>query len=79
MAAKRWRGIRYTPRVSIEVKRTATAKRPLGRDALRPFIGKPHIGKSDPRAELAHRLYKQATDKIIGVSDAAAVVLEGCF
>jgi len=67
---------RYTPRVSIEVKRTATARRRLGRDELRPYIGKPHIGKSGPRAELADRLYKQATDKIIAVSDAAAAFLQ---
>jgi len=65
---------RYTPRVSIEVKRTAKPKRPLGREQLRP-----HIGKTGPKAELADRLYKQATDKIIGISDAAAKVLDGCF
>lgn len=67
-------GKRYTPRVSIAVKRTATAKRALGRDTLRP-----HIGKGGGKGELAMRLYKQATDKIIGVSDVAAKVLEGCF
>lgn len=83
-AACRWPrsgggGIRYTPRVSIDVKRTAKAKRPLGRDELRPYIGKPHIGRDGPRAELADRLYKQATDKIIAVSDAAAGWLEGWF
>ena len=63
---------RYTPRVSIEVRRTATAKRPLGRDELRPFIG-----KGGPRGELADRLYKQATNKIIALSDEAAAWLEG--
>ena len=70
-------GLRYfiardTPRVSIEVTRTATAKRPLGRAELRPFIGKGGV-----QGELADRLYKQATDKIIGLSDAAAAWLEG--
>ena len=68
---------RYTPRVSIEVRRTATASRPLGRDELRHFIGKAHVGKNGPRGELADRLYKQATNKIIGLSDAAAAWLEG--
>jgi hypothetical protein len=63
---------RYTPRVSIEVTRTASAKRPLGRAQLRPFIGKGGV-----RGELADRFYKQATDKIIGLSDAAAAWLEG--
>ncbi len=65
---------RYTPRVSIDAKRTATAKRPLGRAQLRP-----HIGKGGGKGELADRLYKQATDKIIGVSEEAAKVLEACF
>ena len=65
---------RYTPRVSIAVKRTATAKHPLGRTELRP-----HIGKGGAKGELADRFYKQATDKIIGMSDAAVKVLEGCF
>ena len=67
---------RYTPRVSIEVRRTATAKRPLGRAELRPFIGKAHVGKNGPRGELADRLYKQATNKIIALSDEAAKWLE---
>ncbi len=62
---------RYTPRVSIEVTRTATAKRALGRAELRPFIG-----QGGPQGELADRLYKQATDKIIGLSDAAAAFLQ---
>lgn len=57
----------------------AQQRRRIGRDALRPYIGKPHIGKIGPLAELSGRLYKQATNKIIGVSDAAAKVLEGCF
>lgn len=60
--------------MGITAGRTATAKRRLGRDELRP-----HIGKSGSKGELADRLYKQATDKIIGISDAAAKVLEGCF
>ncbi|MBU6444841.1 MAG: hypothetical protein KGR48_13130 [Alphaproteobacteria bacterium] len=63
---------RYTPRVSIEVTRAATATRPLGRAQLRPFIGKGGV-----RGELADRFYKQATDKIIGLSDEAAAWLDG--
>ena len=63
---------RYTPRVSIEVKRTATASRPLGRAELRPFIG-----QGGAKGELADRLYMQATNKIIALSDAAAKWLEG--
>lgn len=52
----------------------AQQRRRIGREELRPFIG-----KTGPLAELSGRLYKQATNKIIGVSDAAAKVLEGCF
>ncbi len=64
-------GVRYTPRVSIEVRRTGSVRRPLGRAELRPFIGTGGV-----RGELADRLYKQATDKIIGLSDGAAAWLE---
>ena len=53
---------------------SVAAKRALGREQLRP-----HIGKGGGKGELAMRLYKQATDKIIGISDAAENVLEACF
>ena len=58
----------------VDLRADAQRRRPLGRDALRPFIG-----KAGPRGELAGRLTKQATGKIIGVSDAAVRVLEGWF
>jgi len=75
-ATPRKRGVeRQTPRVSITVKRTALAKRPLGRDALKAFRD-----WDDGRAEteLNFKFYRQATDKIVGISDEAAAFLH-CF
>jgi AcrR family transcriptional regulator len=71
------RGIaRQTPRVSISVRRTALAKRPLGRSELAPFRDW-HDGRPD--TELNFKLYRQATDKIAGISEAAAAFLHGFF
>jgi len=67
---------RQTPRVSITVRRTALAKRRLGRSELRPF-SKWQDGR--PETELNFKFYRQATNKIIGVSDGAAVFLRGYF
>lgn len=66
---------RQTPRVSIIVERTATATRPMGRAQL-----KPHADWDDgrPETELNFKFYRQATDKIVGISDAAARLLDGC-
>jgi hypothetical protein len=67
---------RQTPRVSIHVKRTAPAKRRLGRAELRPFKNW-HDGR--PETELNFKYYRQATDKIVGISDGAAAFLERFF
>jgi hypothetical protein len=63
-------------RVSLKVRRTGAATRPLGRRELRPFRDLPGAG---PEAELDHKLYRQATNKIAGVSEAAALFLQGFF
>jgi hypothetical protein len=71
------RGIaRQTPRVSITIRRTAPAKRRLGRSELRLFSD-----WNDGRAEteLNFKFYRQATNKIIGISDEAAAFLRGFF
>ena len=71
------RGIaRQTPRVSIAVKRTALVKRRLGRSEL-----KPHSEWKDgrPETELNFKFYRQATNKIIGISDEAASFLRTFF
>jgi hypothetical protein len=71
------RGIaRQTPRVSIAVKRTALAKRPLGRKELKPFTD---WNDGRPETELNFKFYRQATNKIVGISDEAAAFLDGFF
>jgi hypothetical protein len=67
---------RQTPRVSIEVKRTAIAKRPLGRTELKPFFD---WDDGRPETELNFKFYRQATNKIVGLSDVAAAFLAKFF
>ena len=67
---------RQTPRVSIAVRRTARAKRALGRSALKPFGD---WSDDRPESELNFKFYRQATDKIVGLSDEAAAFLGGFF
>ena len=67
---------RQTPRVSITVRRTAPAKRRLGRSELKPFCD---WNSSRPGIELNFKLYRQATDKIVGISGEAAAFLGGFF
>src|SRR5215468_10200207 len=64
------RGIaRQTPRVTVAIKRTALALQPLGRRELRPLTD---WNDGKPGTELNFKLYRQATNKIIGLSDQAA-------
>jgi hypothetical protein len=67
---------RQTPRVSVTVKRTALARRPLGRNELKPYA---HWGDSRPETELNFKFYRQATDKIAGISDEMAAFLATYF
>ena len=67
---------RQTPRVSIELRRTAVAKRTLGRRELSGFTD---WGAPTPETELNFKLYRQATNKIVGVSDRASAFLETFF
>jgi hypothetical protein len=76
-AIARKKGIaRQTPRVSIIVKRTALAKRRLGRSELKPFSD---WNDGRPETELNFKFYRQATNKIVGISDEAAAFLRGFF
>jgi hypothetical protein len=71
------RGIaRQTPRVSITIWRTALAKRRLGRRELKLFS---NWNDDRPETELNFKFYRQATNKIIGISDEAAAFLRGFF
>ncbi len=67
---------RQTPRVSIEVRRTGRAKRPLGRTELKGFTD---WDDGRPETELNFKFYRQATNKVVGISDAAAAFLLTCF
>jgi hypothetical protein len=67
---------RQTPCVSIAVRRTATAKRPLGRRELKPLTD---WKDGKPGTELNFKFYRQATNKIVGISEAAAAFLGEFF
>jgi hypothetical protein len=71
------RGVaRQTPRVSITIRRTAVAKRRLGRSDLKRFCD---WNDDRPETELNFKFYRQATNKIISISDQAAAFLRGFF
>ncbi len=74
--AKKRSVARQTPQVSITVRRTALAKRRLGRSELKPFS---HWNDARPETELNFKFYRQATNKIAGISDEAAAFLRGYF
>ena len=67
---------RQTPRVSVAIRRTALATRRLGRDELKRFKD---WQDGRPETELNFKFYRQATNKIVGISDAAAAFLEEFF
>jgi hypothetical protein len=67
---------RQTPRVSIEVGRIKRARKRLGRAELKPFA---NWSDGRPETELNFKFYRQATNKIVGISEEAAAFLERCF
>ncbi len=68
-AVAKKRGLaRQTPRVSVTVRRDRLAKRPLGRSDLKAFTA---WKDGRPETELNSKFYRQATDKIAGISEAA--------
>lgn len=67
---------RQTPRVSLSIRRTALATQPLGRRELKPLTD---WDDGQPGTELNFKLYRQATNKLIGISDKAAAFLEDFF
>jgi hypothetical protein len=67
---------RQTPRVSITVRRTALARRRLGRGELKRFAD---WNDDRPETELNFKFYRQATNKIVGISDGAAAFLRRFF
>jgi len=75
IATKR-RIARQTPRVSVTIRRAALAQRRLGRSELKPFSD---WNDGRPETELNFKFYRQATNKIVGVSDQAAAFLRRFF
>ena len=76
-AVRKKRGMaRQTPRVSVTIKRTALGKRPMGRSELKHLTD---WNDGQPGTELNFKFYRQATNKIVGISDTAASFLSKCF
>lgn len=67
---------RQTPRMSITIRRTAIARRHQGRHELKPYSD---WNDGRPGTELNFKFYRQATNKIVGISDEAAAFLRGFF
>jgi hypothetical protein len=67
---------RQTPRVSITVNAKARAKGRLGREELKPFSD---WNDGRPETELNFKFYRQATNKIVGVSPETARFLSRFF
>jgi hypothetical protein len=67
---------RQTPCVDFRVEVTAFAKRPLGRRALKPFAD---WTDGRPETELNFKFYRQATDKLVGISETTASFLDRLF
>jgi hypothetical protein len=67
---------RQTPHVSIIIRRTALARRRLGRSELKRFSD---WGDGRPETELNFKFYRQATNKIVGISDDTAAFLRRFF
>jgi hypothetical protein len=74
--AKRAGVQRQAPRVTVTVRKTAIAKRSLGREELKPFN---RWDDGRPQTELNFKFYRQATNKIVGISESAATFLARYF
>jgi len=68
--------VRQTPCVSVTVQITAHAERQLGRGELKRFAD---WNDGRPETELNFKFYRQATNKVVGISDRAAAFLSGFF
>jgi hypothetical protein len=74
--AKKGPKVRATPRVSITVRRVAVAKRSLGRTELKAFRD---WDDGRPQTELCFKLYRQATNKVVGITEGTAAFLRTYF
>jgi hypothetical protein len=62
--------------VSVTIEQTALANRPLGRRELTPFSD---WKDGRPETELNFKFYRQATNKIVGVSEETESFLRTFF
>jgi hypothetical protein len=76
MMPKRGVKARETPRVSITVRHLYEAKRSLGRTELKSFRD---WDDGRPETELCFKLYRQATNKVIGITADTAAYLRTFF
>jgi hypothetical protein len=67
---------RQTPRVSLTIRSIARAKRHLGRSEPKPLTD---WNDGRPDTELNFKFYRQATNKVIGISNDAAKFLDKFF
>ena len=67
---------RQTPLVNVEIRRSASARRHLGRAELKRYDA---FDDGRPGSELNFKFYRQATNKIAGISDETAAFLETYF
>jgi hypothetical protein len=74
--AKKQDGSRQTPRVSVSVAHLLRARKQLGRSDLKPFT---QWNDGQPATELNFKFYRQATNKIVAISDKTAAFLEKFF
>lgn len=64
---------RQTPRVSVRIRRVQRARRRLGRSELKAYSD---WKDGRPETELNFKFYRQATNKIVAISEGAARFLE---
>lgn len=74
--AKRPGGERQTPRVSLSIGGLTRSRQALGRSDLKRFTD---WSDGQPGTELNFKFYRQATNKVVGVSDEAAAFLGQFF
>ncbi|WP_454882728.1 hypothetical protein [Sphingomonas oryzagri] len=67
---------RQTPRMDVTIAMVVPAIRRLGRRELKEFD---RWGDGRPETELNFKLYRQATDKIVGLADGTADFLRSFF
>ena len=64
------------PLVSLTVQRVALVRQRLGRTEVRGFTD---WGDGRPETEVNFKFYRQATDKLVGLTEGTAEFLARCF